>query len=190
VFRVRAKLLSLKIPLFRNYWRSGRLKRTVLRPWIRWNCPTTDETFPFGCVKRPLGRSWVLSQFANSVLSFVTVELLITIPHSSPPSYPSSPSYPPRPSRSTNPLVCLVSATEGPGVCALALFPSVSFRVSSPSFLSSLVRAHTQHILPSRFAGKGARLIKTFIFNCDFNCFPFAPRTLLALASPLIALSK
>lgn len=97
---------------------------------------------------------------------------------------------PPRPA---NPLVYLVSATvatEGPGVCALALFLSVSFRVSSPSFLFSNVRAHTQHILPSRFAGKGARLIKTFIFNCDFNCFPFAPRILLAPTPPLIALSK
>lgn len=58
------------------------LKRMKLRPWVRSNCPATDETFPSERVKRPLGRSWVLSQFANSVLSFVTVGLLITIPHS------------------------------------------------------------------------------------------------------------
>jgi len=47
----------------------------------------TDETLPPGCVTQALGRSWVLSQFANSILSFVTVELLITIPHSFPPSH-------------------------------------------------------------------------------------------------------
>lgn len=129
----------------------------------------TDETFPPGCVKRPLGRSWVLSQFANSVLSFVTVGLLITIPHSSPPSYPLI--LPPfRPSHFCN------RRNGGFRRLVLSFSLPVPFRASSPSFLVARARAHATHFTLAHFAGKGARLIKTFIFNCDFNCFPFAPR--------------
>jgi hypothetical protein len=76
-------------------------------------------------------------------------------------------------------LVSATGATEDSAVGAfsLSLSLSLSFSASLPPHLSPLVRAHRQRTLPSHFAGKGARLIKTFIFNCDFNCFSFAPRS-------------
>lgn len=160
------------------FFDEGRPKSTKLRPWVRWNCPTTDETFPFGCVKRPLGRSWVLSQFANSVLSFVTVELLITIPHSSPPSYPPLPpsSLPRAPPRPANPLVCLVSATvatKGLSAFVLSLSFSLSLRFS-PRMCARIYATH----FTLAFRRERGKANKNIIFNCDFNCFPFAPRTI------------
>lgn len=130
-----------------------RLKGTEKRPWVSWNCPATDETFPPGCVTQPLGRSWVLSQFANSVLSFVTVELLITIPHSSPPSHlPSRPLVllPSQPSRS-----CNKRSKRFRHLCShsFSLFLSASLLLRS----SSLVRAQTPRILPSYLLGKGTQ---------------------------------
>lgn len=58
---------------------------------------------------------------------------------------------------------------------SFCLFPLVS--------LVARARAYTTHFTLAFRRERGKGLIKTFIFNYDFNCFPFARRTLPILVA-------